>query len=94
MPELMLRPGWPGSFRRTVGAGKKARLLKFPPGQPVSVTEAEMKALQPDIGVALFKVERDEKDRPRFVESGDVHADPTQPDPNQELEPDANVEDV
>lgn len=68
----MLKPGWPGTaFRRTVKAGKKSKLLTFPPGLPVQVTADEFLALRPEIGIAIFEVERDEKDRPRFVETVD-----------------------
>lgn len=78
MRELMLRPGWPGGFRRTVGSGKKSRAIGFQPGQPVKVTDDEFKQLTPDVGVAVFEVERDEKDRPRFVET---QPEPTTPKP-------------
>ena len=68
MTELMLRPGWPNTFRRRVG-GKNPRLIEFLPTVPVKVSEAEFKMLKADIGLALFEVERDEKGRPRFMES-------------------------
>ena len=84
MPELMLKPGWPAAFRRTVVTGKKgkevSRLIVFRPRTPVEVSEAEFKALSNDIGEAIFEVERDEKNRPRFIESADVDVAP--PDPN------------
>lgn len=69
MAELMLKPGWPRSLRRTLGAGKKARVIEFRAGEPVDVSAAELAALKPDIGVALYEVDRDEKGRPRFVET-------------------------
>lgn len=84
MPELMLKPGWPNTFRRSVGEGKKARTLVFLPNQPVEVKPAEMRDLAADLGVAIFEIERDEKNRPRFVESVSVAADPTQVPPELE----------
>lgn len=66
--ELMLRPGWPKSFRRTITVGRKTRVLVFHENQPVEVSAAEAKALEADIGTAIFEVERDAKGRPRFVE--------------------------
>jgi hypothetical protein len=77
MPEVMLRPNWAGGrFQRTlkIVKGKKVepgRTIVFNAGTPVEVTEPELKALAGDIGIALFEVERDEKNRPRFVESVD-----------------------
>lgn len=69
MHNLMLRPGWPRGFRRTVKSGKKSKVVAFQPGQTVEVTEEEFKQLAPDIGLAVFEVELDEKGRPRFVET-------------------------
>ena len=77
MPELMLKPGWPNTFRRSIGEGKKARTLVFKPNQPVDVKPSEIKDLGQDIGVALFEIERDEKGRPRFVETVASQPDPT-----------------
>lgn len=69
MPELMLKPRWPGNFRRTILVGGESKVIEFHPGDPVEVTDEEFAALAPDIGVAVFEVERDEKGRPRYVES-------------------------
>lgn len=69
MHELMLKPGWPGTFHRTVKTDKGERLLTFSPNLPVQVTADEMKLLAPDIGLAIWPIERDDKKRPRFVES-------------------------
>lgn len=86
MPLVMIRPNWPGKrFQRTirtyVGAGKKRalnseRVVQFLAGCPVEVSDDELEALQPDIGVALFECERDEKGRPRLVESAPSPAEP------------------
>lgn len=66
----MLKPNWPSAqFQRTVTVGKKTRVLIFAANQPVEVSDAEMKALASDIGKAIVEVERDEKNRPRYVES-------------------------
>lgn len=65
----MLKPGWPGSLRRTVGAGKKARTIVFDPGEPVVISADDMKSLRGDVGVSLYEIDRDEKNRPRFVET-------------------------
>ena len=80
MPELMLKPNWPGTFRRTITVGKKSRRLEFAKNVPVEVTPAELKALGPDVGVSIFAIERDEKNRPRFVEedSAEPEADPNE----------------
>jgi len=67
--EVMLKPSWPGIFHRTVGTGEQAKRLEFAPGEPVEVTDEEFKALKPDVGVCLFEVQRDEKGRPRAVDS-------------------------
>lgn len=72
MREVMLRPGWPGTFRRTVKAGRKSRLLVFEPNAPVEVSPEEFRGLAGDLGLALFEVERDEKGRPRCVESAEA----------------------
>lgn len=69
MAEFMLRPGWPGTFRRTVINGKKSRVVVFAPSVPVELTDAEAKQLGTDLGNAVFEVMRDEKNRPRFVEA-------------------------
>lgn len=69
MPEFMLRPGWPGTFRRTISNGKRSRVVAFAPTVPVELTEAEAKQLGADLGRAVFEVMRDEKNRPRFVEA-------------------------
>lgn len=69
MPELMLRPDHPGQFRRTVQVGSKRRVIVFEKNVPVEVKDAEFTALKPDIGNVLFEIERDEKNRPRFVEA-------------------------
>ena len=81
MPEVMLRPNWPGNFtrtiteRKTIASGKKKTLVEevlrrvvFAPGQPVEVTDRELAALKPDLGKAIFEVERDAKGRPRLLE--------------------------
>lgn len=86
MPELMLKPGWPGSFRRSVGEGKKSRTLVFLPNDPVEVKASEVDDLKADIGAAIFEVERDEKGRVRFIETGVVEPDPTQGPTKRELE--------
>lgn len=77
MAELMLKPDWPGTFRRSVGSGKKSRTLVFERNKPVEVTAADLQALRADIGLALFEVERDEKGRPRFVETIEPEPNPT-----------------
>lgn len=69
MSEFMLRPGWPGAFRRTVSNGKKSRVVVFAPSVPVELTDTEAKQLGTDLGNAVFEVIRDEKNRPRFVEA-------------------------
>lgn len=92
--EIMLKPNWPGSFRRTVGTGEQAKVLNFKAGEPVEVTADELKALKGDLGVALFEIERDEKGRPRFIESVEVTEDPTATKQNMDLEPGANAANV
>lgn len=70
MVKLMLRPGWPGKvFRRTVRNGKKSRRLTFKAGAVVEVSDPDFAALKTDVGNAIFEVEIDDKNRPRFVES-------------------------
>lgn len=71
MPEVMLRPNWPGRFNRTIRiAGSEPRFVTFEPGVPVEVSCEELAFLKPDIEKAIFEIERDEKNRARFVESG------------------------
>jgi len=68
--ELILRPDWPAdTFRRTIDAGKKRRTLVFRRSQPQEVSDAEFRALRPDVGLSLVEVERDAKNRVRYVES-------------------------
>lgn len=82
MPELMLRPDWPGGrFQRSIvhRKGKKTeagRVLVFTSGVAVDVTDDEFKALAADIGKALFEIERDPKNRPRFVETVPIETPP------------------
>lgn len=79
MPEVMLRPSWPGGrFARTVFTKKgKTRRIDFKHGEPVKLTDDEYLALVGDIGRALFDVERDEKGRPRLLEPAGVEESPT-----------------
>lgn len=81
--ELVLRPDWQADqFRRTIEAKKgQRRTLVFRRQQPVEVGRAELEALRPDIGRALVEVERDAKNRIRYVE--------TVPNGAKEAEPDA-----
>lgn len=67
--EVMLRPDWPGVFRRQVRSGKQSRVIEFRPNQPVTLTAGELDQIRNDVGVSLFEIERDEKNRPRFVET-------------------------
>lgn len=69
--EFVLRPDWQADqFRRTVEAKKgQRRTLVFRRQQPVEVGKAELESLRPDIGRALVEVERDAKNRIRYVES-------------------------
>lgn len=70
MPEVMLRPGWPGAFNRTIRVdGDEPRLVTFQAGIPVEVTDAELAFLKPDLEKSIFEIERDVKGRARFVES-------------------------
>lgn len=85
MPQVMLRPNWAaGHFNRTVSLGDpkspEKKLLTFNKSTPTEVTDDEFLALLPDIGKALFEVERDEKSRIRYVES-DVEAAAVPTDP-------------
>lgn len=67
--ELALRPDWPAeTFRRTIEAGKKRRTLVFRRSEPQELSEAEVRALRSDIGLSLVEIERDEKNRVRYVE--------------------------
>jgi hypothetical protein len=89
--EIMLKPNWPGIFHRTVGTGEQAKRLEFAPGEPVEVDADQFKALKADIGVSLFEIERDEKGRPRYIETVET------PDPTKEEktpEPAAHAENV
>lgn len=76
--EVMLRPNWPGGFRRTIKVGEESKVLNFAPGEALEVTPEELKALSGDLGKSLFEIERDEKGRPRFIES-DVEPAPSDP---------------
>lgn len=70
MPELMLKPGWPGVFRRSVATGKGgSKTFEFVPRVAVKVSKEELELLRPELGVVVFEIERDDKDRPRFVET-------------------------
>ena len=71
MTEVMLRPDWPASFRRTVRVGKKGepKTLIFLPNTPTQLSDDEFLAIAQDVGVAVFEIERDAKGRPRYVEA-------------------------
>lgn len=71
MFQVMLRPNWPGHFRRTVTVGDKdnqhSTRLDFEPGDAVSVAEETLLALveSGDIGAALCLGRLDEAGRCR-----------------------------
>lgn len=67
MPEVMLRPEWPNSFRRTIVSGKKTTRLSFVTGVPVELNASQIEALKSDIGVALIPCERDNKGKVRLI---------------------------
>ena len=90
MPELMLKPGWPGKFQRTL-PGPKKTLIVFEHGKPVEVTTKQLKELAGDVGVSIYQVERDEKNRPRFVETEPADIPPAVPKQNMDMEPGPDV---
>lgn len=67
MSLLMLRPNWPGTFKRVVRKpnGDVKRVLTFEPGKPVELRGAALAAVERAIGPALVEVELDAKGRPR-----------------------------
>jgi hypothetical protein len=78
VPEVMLQPDWPSTFRRTLrGKGRKTETFEFQPGVPVDFKPADIELLTPDLGRALVPVYRDEKGRPRVI-SGEVEVDVSQ----------------
>lgn len=69
MPHVMLKPGWPGTFHRTLRRPDgSSRSVEFGKGQPVELSDAEVASVLPDLGRALVPVNLDEKGRPRVVE--------------------------
>lgn len=75
--EVMLKPGWPWQFHRTVAVGDTKKILEFSPGEPVEVTDEEFAGLSKDIGICLFEIERDEKGRARAIERTPPTSNPT-----------------
>lgn len=89
--EVILRPDWKGEqFRRTIKSGKSSRVMTFRRRQPVTLSAAEAKALQADIGRVLVEVQRDEKDRIRYVES-EPAPQPEAIQPKQEPHDESNL---
>lgn len=69
MPHVMLKPGWPGTFHRTLRTpAGGSRAVEFGAGQPIELSDAEVASVLPDLGRALVPVNLDEKGRPRVVE--------------------------
>lgn len=71
MALVMLRGGWPGTFRRTVrdGKGRAVKQLVFELGQVVDLSKADMAAVAYDIGKALLPVRLDELGRPKVIDA-------------------------
>ncbi len=67
MPFVMLHPGRPGNFRRTILRKKKPVQLTFERNKPVELSAADCKQLDKDLGHALVPVEFDEKDKARPI---------------------------
>lgn len=68
MPHVMTRADRPGGpFRRRVAAGRTSKVLVFHPGKPIEVTPAQLKLLEPDLGVHLVEVTLDRRGRPRPI---------------------------
>ena len=64
---LMLRPGNPATFRRTVerdAKGQSVRKIEFPPLTPVAVSDDDYFALESDIGPILALAAIDEHGKP------------------------------
>lgn len=58
---LMLKPRWPGSFRRSLcdEAGQVVRTLVFEEDKPLIVSDDEFAVLHDDVGKALVYAQRD-----------------------------------
>lgn len=60
MSFYMLRPGWQGTFRRSIRdqkSGEILRTVEFPPRLPVEIAPAEIGSFENDIGRAIVPVE-------------------------------------
>lgn len=62
MSLYMLRPGWQGTFRRSIrdrATGEILRTVEFQPRVPVEISAAEIGPFESDIGRAIVPVEID-----------------------------------
>ena len=60
MSLYMLRPGWQGTFRRSIrdkATGAILRTVEFPHRTPVDIASAEIGSFEKDIGRAIVPVE-------------------------------------
>lgn len=66
MYAVILKPTWPGTFRRAVrdADGRPIKTLEFALGQPVLLSEAELEAVKGDMGKALVWAALDEDGKP------------------------------
>jgi len=81
---VMLRPGNPATFRRTVqrdAKGQPVRKLEFHPLQPVEVSDEDFFAIAPDIGTVLVYAAIDEhgKPLPKMARNQEDPTNPTRP---------------
>lgn len=85
---VMVKPGWPGSFHRSVFGpkGERLRLLKFDPGEVYEVEGDNLAAITGDLDLSLVEVFADGKDRPRTKEGIAVALRPSD-DPPGILDP-------
>lgn len=71
MALLMLRRGWPGTFRRSIRdeKGSVIRSVEFLKDEPQEVSSGELPAFLPDIDNALVPVRIDETGRIRVIDT-------------------------
>lgn len=81
---LMLRPGNPATFRRTVerdAKGNSVRKIEFHPLQPVEVSDDDFFAVADDIGkvIVFAAIDENGKPLPKMARNQEDPTSPTRP---------------
>ena len=88
MPFVMLHPGRPGTFRRTILRRKKPVQILFERNSPVELSANDCAQLEKELGHALVPVDFDEKGKARPI------FDPVEQVEDEDVKEEVDVADV